>query len=168
MPENGEGVRRDSWEGRLQSLELALPEPPSPLGSYTTASQVGELLFLSGMLPLAGGKLALQGRIGAELSIAQGREAALIALLNGLAVARKFAGSEQDIERVVRLGVAMATTADFTQHPAIADAASQVVDQIFSDAPRHVRLITGVQSLSLGAPLALELIFAIRATSRRG
>lgn len=162
MPASGEGFRRAGWVDRLRDLGLELPEPPSPLGNYAPASPAGELLFLSGMLPLINGKLALKGRIGADLSVAQGREAALLALLNGLAVARRFFGDADRIERVVRLGVSIVAIPDFTQHAAVADGASDVLDRIFATAPRHARLVSGPQSLALGAPVAVELIITVK------
>lgn len=165
MPASGEALYPAAWEERLRALGLVLPEPPAPLGSYATASQAGELLFLSGMLPLINGRLAVKGRIGAEVSLQQGREAVLIALLNGLAVARRFFGQAEAIERVVRMGVSIAAIPEFTQHAALADAASEVLDQIFAGVPRHVRLTSGVQSLALGSPVALELIFGVRSAA---
>jgi enamine deaminase RidA (YjgF/YER057c/UK114 family) len=162
MPASGETAHYGAWEERLSTLGLVLPQPPTPLGSCATASQVGALLFLSGMLPLINGRLAVKGRIGAEVSLQQGRQAVLIALLNGLAVARRFFGQAEAIERVVRMGVSIAAIPEFTQHAAVADGASETLDQIFAGAPRHVRLVAGVQSLALGAPVALEMIFAVR------
>ncbi len=162
MPAGGEVALTASWLAQLRTLGLELPEPPSPLGSYATASQAGELLFLSGMLPLAKGELAFRCRVGAELSIEQGRQAAVLALLNGLAIARRFVSDPDRMERVVRLSVALVAAPDFTQHAAVADGASEVLARIFAGASRHARLTFGVQSLVLGAPIALDLIVAVR------
>lgn len=163
MPANGEGSRQASWLKRLEALGLDLPEPPSPLGSYSPARQSGELLFLSGMLPLSDGKLALKGRVGEELTIEQGREAARLALLNGLSAALGLLGDPSRLAGAVRLGAIIAAAPGFTEHAAVADGASEVLAEIFDDAAGHTRLASGVQSLPLGSPIVLELIFAVRA-----
>jgi enamine deaminase RidA (YjgF/YER057c/UK114 family) len=85
---------------RLRELGLVLPKAPTPLGAYVEASQVGSLLFLSGTLPIVDGKLAISGRLGANLSVEQGREAARLAALNALAAAQAHVG---DLDRVKKL-----------------------------------------------------------------
>ncbi len=86
---------------RLRELGLVLPKPPSPLGAYVEASQVGSLLFLSGTLPLVNGKLAISGRLGANLSVDQGREAARLAALNALAAAQEHVGELDRLRKLV-------------------------------------------------------------------
>jgi enamine deaminase RidA (YjgF/YER057c/UK114 family) len=88
---------------RLRQLGLVLPEPPSPLGAYVEVSQVGSLLFLSGTLPLVNRKLAISGRLGANLSVDQGREAARLAALNALAAAREHLGDLDRLKKLVKL-----------------------------------------------------------------
>ena len=146
---------------RLRELGLELPTPPSPLGAYVETAQAGSLLFLSGMLPLVHGKLSLTGRFGENLTIAQGREAAKIAALNALAVVNHRLKSLDRIKSVVRLGVSMVTTPDFVEHVPVADAASELFAALFGKLPGHTRLICGVQSLPIGTPLVLELIFQV-------
>jgi enamine deaminase RidA (YjgF/YER057c/UK114 family) len=85
---------------RLRELGLVLPQAPTPLGAYIEASEVGSLLFLSGMLPVVNGKLSLTGRLGENLSLEQGREAVRIAAMNALAVAQQHLG---DLDRVKKL-----------------------------------------------------------------
>ena len=150
---------------RLRELGLVLPEAPTPLGAYVETSQVGPLLFLSGMLPVLHGKLAFAGRFGANLTIAQGREAARLAALNALSVANQHLQGLDRVQGVVRLGVSMMTTADFVEHAVVADGASELFVQIFGPDPGHTRLISGVQSLPIGAPLVLEVIFRLDASS---
>ena len=77
---------------RLRELGLVLPKPPTPLGAYVEASQAGSLLFLSGTLPIVNGKLAISGRLGENLSVEQGREAARLAALNALTAAQEHVG----------------------------------------------------------------------------
>jgi enamine deaminase RidA (YjgF/YER057c/UK114 family) len=90
---------------RLRELGVVLPKAPSPLGAYVEASQAGSLLFLSGTLPLVNGKLAISGRLGANLSIDQGREAARLAALNALAAAQEDVGDIDRLRKLVKLSV---------------------------------------------------------------
>ena len=146
---------------RLRELGIGLPEPPSPLGAYVPASKAGSLLFLSGMLPLSHGKLSFIGRFGENLTVAQGREAARLAALNALSVTNRYLDGLDRVAGLVRLGVSLKTTGDFVEHAAVADGASEFFAQIFGADSGHTRLIYGVQSLPLGAPLALEVIFRL-------
>lgn len=148
-----------SAEQRLRDNNIELPSVPTPLGAYVEVVQTGNLLFLSGMLPVAGGKPACLGRLGAELTIEDGRNAATIACLNVLAAARHHLGSLDKISRVVRLGVSIATEGDFREHPKVADAASDMLVQVFGEDKISTRIVLGVASLPLGMPIELEVIF---------
>ncbi|HSR67298.1 MAG TPA: RidA family protein [Acidobacteriota bacterium] len=145
----------------MRQLGFKLPPPPSPLGSYSGAVQAGELLFLSGMLPLIEGKPAITGKVGQDVTTEQGRGAALIAALNALATANHHLGEPTLLRSVVRVGVTVASAPDFTQHPAVADGASRLFADIFGSEPGHTRLAVGVENLPLGAPVLLEVIFGI-------
>ena len=138
-----------------------LPAPPTPLGSYVESSDTGNLLFLSGLLPVVDRKLAITGRLGENLSVRQGQEAARIASLNALAVAREHSGSLDRLKKLVKLTVLMATTEQFTEHAQVADGASDLFVKIFGREAGHVRLVYGVQSLPIGAPLIVDVIFEI-------
>src|SRR5262245_28847407 len=109
---------------RLSELGLVLPAPPTPLGAYVESSDAGNLLFLSGMLPVVGRKLAASGRLGENLSSKQGQEAARIASLNALAVAKQHLGDLDRLKRLLKLTVLMTTTEQFTEHALVADGAS--------------------------------------------
>lgn len=151
-----------SAEQRLQELGVALPEAPKPLGSYSATVQTGNLLFLSGMLPLQGLAAGLVGRIGEELSVEQGRQAARLAALNALALIRHRLGSLDRVTRLVRLGVSIATTADFREHAKVADGASQLFSEVFGPERLSTRTVFGVLSLPLGLPVSLELVLEVR------
>jgi len=151
-----------SAEGRLLHLGIELPPPPQPLGAYVETVETGNLLFLSGMLPIVGGVPKFIGRVGAELDIEQGSAAAYAACLNALATVKAHLGSLDRVLRVVRLGVSIATTGDFIEHPKLADAASMLLESVFGPEKTSTRLITGVLTLPLGLPVALELIFEIK------
>jgi enamine deaminase RidA (YjgF/YER057c/UK114 family) len=148
-------------EERLKELDIKLPDPPEPFGSYAESVQTGNLLFLSGMLPTEGHSAKVIGRIGAELDIEAGRKAAKIAALNVLAVARKHLGSLDRITRVVRLGVSVATFGDVREQPKVADAASELLQDVFGKDKTPCRSVYGVASLPLGTPVELEVIFEV-------
>jgi enamine deaminase RidA (YjgF/YER057c/UK114 family) len=153
--------RPASAEERLKELGIKLPAPPEPFGTYAEAVQTGNLLFLSGMLPTEGRSAKFIGRVGAELDVEAGRNAARLAALNALAVARQHLGSLDKVTRVVRLGVSVATVGDVREQPKVADGASELLQDIFGKDKNPSRLINGVASLPLGTPVALELIFEV-------
>ncbi len=145
----------------MRELGVQLPNPPAPFGSYVETVQTGNLLFLSGMLPVVDHKPKYVGRLGKELDAEAGRDAVRTAALSALAAAKKHLGSLDRITRVVRLGVFMATSGDFFDQPHVADAASDLFRDIFGSDKLAVRLVIGVASLPLGMPIELEVIFEI-------
>jgi enamine deaminase RidA (YjgF/YER057c/UK114 family) len=150
-----------SAEQRLKDLGIELPAPPEPFGTYVEGVQTGNLLFLTGMLPTEGRAAKFVGRIGAELDVEAGRKAARLAALNALAVARKYLGSLDKVTRIVRLGVSVATSGDVRDQPKVADAASDLLQDVFGKEKNPSRLVYGVASLPLGTPVELEIIFEV-------
>jgi len=153
--------RPTSAERRLQELGIQLPTPPEPFGIYAEAVQTGNLLFLTGMLPTVGREAKFIGRVGAELDLEAGQKAARLATLNALAVARQHLGSLDKVTRVVRLGVAVATSGDVCEQPRVADGASELMQEVFGKDKNPSRLVYGVASLPLGTPVELEVIFEV-------
>jgi enamine deaminase RidA (YjgF/YER057c/UK114 family) len=157
----GKGSRPASAEQRLKELDITLPPAPEPFGTYVEAVQTGNLLFLSGMLPTEGREAKFIGRVGAELDVEAGRQAAKLAALNALAVARQHLESLDKVTRVVRLGVSVATSGDVRDQPKVADAASELLQEVFGKDKSPCRLVYGVASLPLGTPVELEIIFEV-------
>jgi enamine deaminase RidA (YjgF/YER057c/UK114 family) len=158
---SGDGSPLVTAEQRLRQLGITLPAPPDPFGIYAEAVQSGNLLFLTGMLPTVGREARFIGRIGAELDVNAGRAAARLAALNGLAVAKQHLGSLDKVKRVVRLGVSVATSGYFRDHPQVADGASELLQDVFGKDKKPCRLVYGVASLPLGTSVELELIFEV-------
>jgi enamine deaminase RidA (YjgF/YER057c/UK114 family) len=156
-----ERSRAASAEQRLKELGIKLPAPPEPFGSYVEAVQTGNLLFLSGMLPTEGREAKFIGRVGAELDVEAGRKAAHLAALNVLAVTQQHLGSLDKVTRIVRLGVSVATSGDVRDQPKVADAASELLQDVFGKDKSSCRLVYGVASLPLGTPVELEVIFEV-------
>ena len=149
-------------EDRLAELGIQLPEAPTPFGAYVAAVQTGNLLFLSGMLATSGHAAAVVGVVGKDLDVNAGREAAHTAALNALALTRKQLGSLNRVSHVVRLGVYVAATPEFTEHPKVADAASELLRDVFGEETDSSRLVFGVASLPLGSPVELEVILEVQ------
>ena len=152
---------RGNITSRLAELGIVLPEPPAPLGTYVEASDAGHLLFLSGVLPVVNRDSLTVGRLGENFSVKDGQDAARIASLNALAAAKQHLGTLDRIKKLVKLTVLMRTTAEFAEHAAVADGASNLFADIFGQKPGHTRLVYGVQSLPVRAPLMVDAIFEI-------
>jgi enamine deaminase RidA (YjgF/YER057c/UK114 family) len=150
-------------ERRLAALCIELPLPPTPIGAYVESVQTGNLLYLSGILPVIGHEPKFIGRLGREYNVAQGREAAHIAALNVLSAARNHLGSLDKVTRVVRLVAYIATEGDFYAQPKVADAASELLRDVFGEDKLSVRMVLGVASLPLGVPVVLEVLFEVEA-----
>ncbi|MGH7253578.1 MAG: RidA family protein, partial [Nitrospiraceae bacterium] len=151
-----------SFEHKLTQLGIELPSPPQPVATYVPAVQAGDLLFLSGVVPFRDGKLALVGKLGTDLTVEQGYEAARIALLNALAIVRKELGTLDRVKKVVRMVGHVASADGFVQQPAVVNGASDLLVKIFDDAGRHARVAVGAAELPLNAPVELEIILQVR------
>jgi len=157
----GQGSPGSGAEQRLQDLGIQLPAAPTPFGTYVEALQTGNLLFLSGMLPVIDHKPKYLGRLGKELDTDAGRDAAYTAALSALATTKQHLGSLDRVTRVVRLGVFIATDGDFVDQPRIADAVSDLFRDVFGIDKTPVRMVIGVASLPLGVPIELEVIYEV-------
>jgi len=150
-----------SAEQRLKELGIKLPSPSDPLGARVDAVRTGNLLFLSGMLPTEDQDAKFIGRVGAEVDLHAGRMAASLAALNAVAVAREQLGSVDRVTRIVRLAVSIATSGEVRDHAAVADAASELLEEVFGKEKSPCLLVLGVASLPLGAPVELDVIFEV-------
>lgn len=150
-----------SYESKLVQLGIELPPPPKPVATYVPAVRVGDLLFLSGVIPFRDGKLALEGKLGEDLTVEQGYEAARLAVLNALSIARSEIGTLDRVKRVVRLVGYVASAVGFVQQPAVVNGASDLLVKIFEDAGRHARVAVGAVELPLRSPVELELIVQV-------
>jgi enamine deaminase RidA (YjgF/YER057c/UK114 family) len=158
---SGNQLFRNGPSSRFSELGIVLPAPPTPLGAYVESSDTGNLLFLSGTLPVVNRKLAISGRLGDNLSVKEGQEAARLASLNALAAAKQHLGDLDRLKKLIKLTVLMATTEQFSEHASVADGASNLFVQLFGSEAGHVRLVYGVQSLPVGAPVIVDVIFEI-------
>jgi enamine deaminase RidA (YjgF/YER057c/UK114 family) len=150
-----------SYENKLTELGLTLPLPPAPVATYIPAVRVGDLLFLSGVLPFRGGQVEFRGKLGKELTVDQGYDASRLALLNALAIVKNECRTLDAIKQVVRLVGHVASAEGFGQQPAVLNGASDLLVKVFGSAGRHARLAVGAAELPLNAAIELELIIQV-------
>lgn len=146
----------DAIDRRLAELGIELPAAPRPLGAYRAVVQAGSLLFLSGQLPLKDGALLYKGRVGAELTLEQGRAAAELAALNVLAQIRHHLGGFERLRQIVRLEGHVASAPGFHDQPKVLDAASELLARALGDRAGHAR--TAFAPSQLPADAAVELV----------
>ena len=149
------------YEDKVKELGLELPEAPKPVATYVPAVRAGNLLFLSGVLPMRNGQLAYAGKLGRDFGINEGVEAAKIAILNALAIAKQELGSLDRIVRVVKVVGHVASAEGFTDQPQVLNGASDLLVAVFGDAGRHARVATGAAELPRRAAVEIEVILAV-------
>lgn len=148
---------------RLKQLSIDLPAVTTPVGAYVPALRHGDLLFLSGQVPLLDGKVAYTGKVGDERTLEDAIAAARICALNAVAVAAHAAGGIDQIARVVKVVVYVASASGFTDQHKAANGASNVLADIFGEAGRHARAAVGVAELPLNSTVEVDVTFAVNA-----
>ncbi len=158
-----------SPEEKLAELGITLPTPPKPVAAYIPFVRTGNLVFIAGQIPMKDGALRYRGtlyfngtlEIPDNITMGEAKEAAKICILNAMAVLKEATGSLNKVRRCVRLGVFVACDSKFTDHPAIANGASEFVVEVFGDAGRHARAAVGSSSLPLGACVEVESLWEV-------
>src|SRR5919202_4085598 len=144
-------------DDRLRELGVTLPPPRAPLANYVPARRVGTLVYTAGQVS-GTAEREIKGKLGAELSVEQGREAARISALNCLAALLTLVDSLDRVRQVVRVGVFVNSAAGFNQQPMVANGASDLFVEVFGDAGRHARTAVGVNELPAGFAVEVELV----------
>jgi enamine deaminase RidA (YjgF/YER057c/UK114 family) len=148
-------------EARLKDLNIILPVPPAPVASYVPFTIVGAQVFISGQLPLAEGKVEFTGHLGKEVSVEQGQAAARLCAINILAQLKAACGDLNKVRRCVKLGVFIGATPDFTQHPEVANGASELIAAVLGEPGKHSRSSVGVASLPRRAAVEVDAVFEL-------
>lgn len=143
---------------KLKSLGIALPTPPKPAGSYIPVVISGNLAFVSGQIPMQDGKVAYTGKVPTERTIEDAQSAAKICAVNILAQLKANIGSLDKISRIVRVSGFVNSTGEFTEHPKIINAASDLFFEIFGEKAKHSRIAVGVSSLPLNSTVEIDMI----------
>jgi enamine deaminase RidA (YjgF/YER057c/UK114 family) len=148
---------------RLAELKIELPNAAAPMANYVPAVRVGDLLFVSGQICQWNGERRHVGKLGAEISLADGKAAARLCGLNLLAQTKRFLDGDLDrVVRVVRLGGFVNAVPGFTEQPQVVNGASDLMVEVFGDAGRHARAAVGVGSLPGGAAVEVDAVFEIK------
>jgi enamine deaminase RidA (YjgF/YER057c/UK114 family) len=160
-PSVAAGQQPASPEARLKALGIQLPAAPKPIASYVPAVRAGNLVFLAGQGPVVDGKPTVTGKVGAELTEAEGYKAARATILTSLAVLRAEIGSLDRVRRIVKLVGWVNSAPGFTRQPWVVNGASDLLVEIFGDAGRHARSSVGANELPLNIPVEIELIVEV-------
>ena len=148
-------------EEKIKSIGINIPVPPTPAGSYIPLVKTGNLLYVSGQIPLQDGKVAFTGKVS-DANIETAQKSARICVINILAQLKKELGDLEKISRFVRLSGFVNSVPEFTQHPKVINAASDLLYEIFGDSGKHTRIAVGVSSLPLDSMTEIDAIVEIK------
>ena len=148
-------------EEKLRHLGISLPIPPKPAGSYIPVIVSGSLVFVSGQIPMEGGQLKYQGKVQNNQSVENAQSAARLCIINALSQLNAHLGTLEHIEKIVRVSGFVNAEENFTEHPKIINAASELLVDVFGQKGKHTRIAVGVSSLPLNATVEIEMIVEI-------
>ena len=148
-------------EKRLKELGIIIPNAPKPAGSYIPVVLSGKLAFVSGQIPIKDGQVVYQGKVGDSQSIDDAQEAAKLCVINGLAQIEAYCGTLDNLEKIIKISGFVNSTKDFTEHPKVINAASDLLMKIFDEKGRHSRIAIGVSSLPLNATVEIDMVVEI-------
>ena len=152
----------DTIADRLATLGIELPSPAAAAANYIPARRTGNILVVSGQLPMAAGTLRYKGKLGREVSLDDGQAAARLCGVNILAQINAVCGDLEQVAACIRLGGFVACTADFVDHPKVINGASDLMVAVFGEGGRHARAAVCVPSLPFDAPVEVEGLFELR------
>jgi enamine deaminase RidA (YjgF/YER057c/UK114 family) len=148
-------------EDKLKNMELSLPEPLVPIGNYVPAVRTDNILFLSGHGPRSGDKPVMTGKVGKDLTLEQGYEAAKLTVLNCLSTIKHEIGDLNKIKRIVKLFGMVNCPDNFSEHPKVINGASDLLVELFGESGKHARSAVGMQSLPMDIPVEIEMIVEV-------
>lgn len=149
-------------EEKLASLSITLPTPPAPAGSYVPVVVSGSLAFVAGQIPTEAGKVRFKGKVGRDVTVEAGQQAARLCAINGLAQLRAALGSLDRIKKFVKVTGFVSCDPSFTEQPKVINGASDLLVQVFGEGGRHARAAVGVSSLPLDSAVEVEFIAELR------
>lgn len=146
---------------RLEALNILLPSPPKPVGSYVPVVVTGKIAFVSGQIPINNGKIIHAGKVSKDLSVEDAQKAARLCVINALAQLKTELGSLDRISKIVRVSGFVNSPPEFTDQPKVINGASDLLFEIFGQKGQHTRLAVGVSSLPLNSAVEIDLIVEI-------
>ena len=148
-------------EERLAELGIILPPAPQPVASYIPVKVVGDLAWVAAQIPMQDGAVTVAGKVGGEVTIDDANAAARRCALQALAALRAALGTLDRVKGIVKLDVFVASAPGFTDHPKVANGASDLLVEVFGDEGRHARAAVGVPELPLGAAVEVALLVQV-------
>jgi enamine deaminase RidA (YjgF/YER057c/UK114 family) len=143
---------------KLAKMNIALPSPPKSAGSYIPVVKTGNLVFVSGQIPMRDGKVQVTGKIPTNTTVEEAQSAAKLCILNALSQIKSEIGSLDRISRIVRVSGFVNSSPDFTEQPKVINAASDLLYEIFGENGKHSRIAVGVASLPLDSSVEIDVI----------
>jgi enamine deaminase RidA (YjgF/YER057c/UK114 family) len=149
-------------EEKIKKLGYTLPETAKPLAAYIPAIKTGEYVYTSGQVPVVKGELKYAGKVGRDLSLEDGQNAAVICALNGLSAIKSVISNLNNVEQIVKLTVFVNSANGFTDQPKVANGASEFLGKVFGDAGIHTRSAVGVSELPINSAVEIEMIVKVK------
>lgn len=146
---------------KIESLNITLPTPPKPAGAYIPVVITGQIVYVSGQIPIKDGKIAYQGKVPSEQSLENAQEAAKLCVINALAQLKLKLGNLEKISKILRVSGFVNTEPSFTEHPKVINAASNLLFEIFGEKGQHSRIAIGVASLPFDATVEIDMVVEI-------
>jgi len=147
---------------KLKSLNIVLPTPPKPAGAYIPVVISDQSVYVSGQIPIEDGKVTYKGKVPTEQSLEKAQDAARVCTINALAQLKSALGNLDRISKIIRVSGFVNSTPEFTEHPKVINAASNLLFEIFGEKGKHSRIAVGVASLPLGSTVEIDMIVGIK------
>ena len=145
-------------EEKLKEIGITLPIPPNPAGSYVPVVTTGNLAYVSGQIPIKDGKVVFSGKVPTEQSVEFAQDAAKFCIVNGLSQLNAHFGSLDYITKIIKISGFVNSAPDFSEHPKVINAASNLLVEIFGDMAKHSRIAVGVANLPLNSTVEIDMV----------
>lgn len=151
-----------SFEAKLTEMGIVVPEAPKPVAAYVPAVQIGDIIYTSGQIPFVDGQIKYKGKLGKDVTIEQGYDAARVCVINALAAVKSLAGSLDNIEKIIKVVGFVNSAPGFTDQPKVINGASELLAEVFGQAGAHARSAVGVAELPIDSAVEVELIVKLK------
>ena len=151
----------NKYENRIEELDIDIPEPQEPVGAYIPARRAENLVFCSGQGPMKDGEAIYKGKVGSDLSVEEGYEAARVSAINCLAAIKGEIGQLDKVKKIVKVRGFVSSAPEFNDQPGVVNGASEILHEIFGDNGKHARAAIGVSELPINIPVEVEMIVSV-------
>ncbi|MEG6586857.1 RidA family protein [Dendrosporobacter sp. 1207_IL3150] len=151
-----------SFEAKLKEMGITIPDVPKPVAAYVPAVKIGDTIYTSGQIPFVAGELKYKGKVGKDISLEEGYEAAKVCVINALAAVKSLAGSLDNVEKIVKVVGFVNSAPGFVDQPKVINGASELLAEVFGEAGAHARSAVGVAELPIDSAVEVELIVKVK------